>query len=198
MSFRTEWTEYGSRVLTRKGPGKLISCEESRGLVRLDKSWAGSKDFYYEERGEITLESNFTLVRIINLTSFASTLVMNAQNYSSWEECLRALEEPYASNETLLALNFERKIFESNRKIESEDPYQILETGLSVFRQSLEIRFYSSLEEVQAAWQEDIDSLSGTTGDILLYTMLDFENKKILAKAVFTTAQTVSKETYWK
>ncbi len=198
MPFKTEWVEYGSRVLTRNGPGKIISCEETHGLVRLDKTWAESKDFYYEDRGEITLESEYTLVRIINLGSLKPILLVNAQNYPSWEECRKALEKPYASNETLLALNFESKIFESNRKVESEIPFQILETGLSVYRKPMEVKFYSSLEKAKKAWQKDVDVLSGTTGDILLYTMLDFENKKILAKAVFTTTQTVSKETYWK
>lgn len=151
MSFKTEWVAFGSRVLTRNGPGRLVSLGGMGGEVELDKSWAGSRFLFVGEPGEASLESDFTLVRIINLTSFAPTLIMSAQNYPSWEECLKALEEPYASNETLLALNFKSKIFESNRRIESEDPYQILETALSIYRQSLEAKFYSFLEEAQAA-----------------------------------------------
>lgn len=198
MPIKTEWVGYGSRVLTRNGPGRLVSFEETHGLIRLDKAWAGSKDFYYEDLGEITLESEYTLVRIINSGSLKPILLVNAQNYPSWEECPRALEKPYASNETLLALNFESKIFESNRKLESEIPFQILETGLSEYRHPTEVKFYSSFEKAKKAWKKDVDVLSGTSGDILLCTLLDFENKKILAKAIFATTQTISKETYWE
>lgn len=197
MSFRKEWVKYGLRVFTRNGPGKLISCEEMHGVVRLDKPWAGSRDFYFEEQGEVVLESDFTLVRIINLTSFTPILVTSAQNYWSWGECLSAMEDLYSSNETLLALNFQKRVFESNRKLKGEDLYQILETGLSVYRQHTKDKFYFSLEEARKAWHEDIDVLSGTSSDILLCALLDFENNKILAKAFFATTQVVSKETFW-
>lgn len=55
----------------------------------------------------------------------------------------------------------------------------------------------SSVGEAKEAWQKDIDLLSGTSGDILLCALLDFENRKILAKAVFAVTQVVSKEIFW-
>lgn len=193
MSFKKEWVKRRTRVLTRNGPGKLISYGRIGAKVELDKPWAGSKFAFFGETDEIVIESNFTLVRIINLGSFTPRLIVGAQNYSFWDECLNALEGHYASNETLIALNFEKRIFESNRRLESPNPYQILETGLGIC-QSTEAKLYSSLGETKTAWQENIDTLSGTSGNIWLCTLLNLENKRILAKAVFATTQVVSKE----
>lgn len=197
MSFKIEWVKKGSRVITQNGPGSLESFGGLGGEVRLDKEWAGSKLLYFSDTGEMSLESDFTLIRVINLGKFKPILLASAQNYPSREECMSVLEEPCASNETLLALDFQQRTFESSRKIESELPYQVLETGLSVYRRIEDVSFYSSLDEAREAWQEDVDPLAGTSGDVLLYALLDFEGRKILAKAVLTTAQVVSKETFW-
>lgn len=196
MSFKKEWAKYGARVLTRNGPGKFHSFTGAGAQVELDSPWAGDK-LLLGEVDEMVVESDFTLVRIINLGTFTPGLITNAQNYPSWDECKNALEEPVASNETLIALNFEKRQFKSNRKIESDDPYHILEIPLNVYR-VLKVKLYSSLEEAQKAWQDDIDALSGTSDDILLCALLDFENKQILAKAVLAATQVVSKEIFWQ
>ncbi|MBU4000359.1 hypothetical protein KKG29_04285 [Patescibacteria group bacterium] len=197
MSFNTKKLKRGSRVLTRNGPGELVSCG-GMGVgvgVELDRPWAGSKFVFFGEAEEIVVESNFTLVRIINLGSLAPRLIAGAQNYLSWDECRNALEEPFALNETLVALNFEKRILESNRRLGNADLYQILETGLSIY-QPAEAKLYSSLKKAEEAWKKNIDALSGTSGDILLCALLDLENKRILAKAVFAATQVVSKEIF--
>lgn len=193
MSLKIQDVKRGSRVLTRNGPGELVSYGGMGAEVELDKPWAGSKFAFFGEADEIVVESNFTLVRIINLGSFTSRLIADAQNYFSWDECRNALEGPFASNETLVALNFEKRIFESNRRIESANPYQVLETGLSIYRPT-EAKLYSSLKKAGEAWKKNIDVLAGTSGNILLCVLLDLENKRILAKAVFAATQVVSKE----
>lgn len=195
MSFRKAWEKYGARVLTRNGPGKLFSFIGNGVEVKLDKPWAGKKSRFFDETDEIVIESNFTLVRIINLGSSTPRLITTGQNYPTWDECRNTLGGPFASNETLIALNFEKRIFESNRRLENTDLYQVLETTLNAY-QATEAKLYSSLEKARKAWQDDIDALSGTSGDILLCALLDFENKRILAKAVFAATQVVSKEIF--
>ena len=200
MSFSFgELIKYGLRVLTRNGPGRLMSFEDQSGIVKLDKAWAGSRDLHFcsKDQSEMVLESDFTLVRVINLSTFAPIFITSAQNYPSWEECLNAMNDMYSSNETLLALNFKQRVFKANRNIISEDPYQILEVGLSVYRQHTVNKFYSSLEEAKKDWKDDIDAMSGTSGELLLCVLLDFDKMEIMARAIFATTQVVSKETFW-
>lgn len=187
MSLKKEWVKPGLRVLTRSGPGEIISYGEICQVV-LDN--AVGKIAFFEKDG-IVIESDFTVVRVINLGTFTERLITSAQNYPSWEECLRALEEPFAQNETLLALNFQERKFESNRPLGNLTAYQILEIYLDKY-QSMETKFYDSIQEAMEAWLK-ITELSGASS-ILLCTLIDLEASQILARAIFSTFGVCTKE----
>lgn len=196
MSLKMHWMKRGTRVFTRNGPGAIVSCGGSVIGVELDHLWAGEKIVYFESSDEMVVESDFTLVRVINLGSFTPRLIVSAENYLSWEECICAMRGLVSSNETLLALNFKERRFESNRSLMNSEAYQILKTGLSVY-EPVAANFYGSLKEVRDAWAKEVDVLVGTTSNMFLCVMLDFENQQILAKALFATTQVISREIYW-
>ncbi|PIR73048.1 MAG: hypothetical protein COV26_00635 [Candidatus Nealsonbacteria bacterium CG10_big_fil_rev_8_21_14_0_10_36_23] len=198
MSFKKEWLKPRLRVITRDGPGELISyrkiCE-----VKLDEPFAGKNIHLYEE-GEIVIESDFTLVRIISgvfpTGPDLPDLVIGAQNYPSWEECLKAFEEPLSQNEELLALNFKEQKFKRNPPcLRNVELYYLIETYLGLYW-LIKAKFYDSQEKAKEAWQR-IDELSKRTDDIFLCTLIDEVNSRILTRAVFSTLKVITKEVWW-
>ncbi len=192
MSFKKEWLKPRLRVLTRDGPGELISYKEICE-VKVDEPVAGENTRFYEE-GEIVIESDFALVRAINCEGM---LIANAQNYPSWEEALGGLSQPFSQDETLIALNFQERVLRTNRPLRRW-PYHLIEVYLDMYwpKRELESKVYDNLEEARVAWQE-IDALSGTTDHILLCTLINLETSRILARAIFSTLKVITKEVWW-
>jgi hypothetical protein len=192
MSIKKEWLRPRLRVLTRNGPGELLQygkiCK-----VELDQPVAGKRIDYYEP-GEIVIESDFTLVRAIN---FAGILLVNAQNYPSWEETLEGLSQPFSQDETLIALNFQERVLRTNRSLPAW-PCHLIEAYFDIYwpKRELESEVYNDLEEGKRAWQR-IDNLSGTVDHILLCTLVNLSTSRVLARAIFSTLKVIIKQTWW-
>ena len=187
-----ERIKIGQKVLTRNGPGEIISFDKNRIQVELDKAIPGKKIFFFKE-GEITIDSDFTLVRVINLGTYSHRLIANAQNYPSWEECLEALKQPFPQNETLIALNFKERKFESNRLLRGAT-YNLIEVYLDMYW-PMDAKFYEFESEAKEAWKK-IDDLDGTIDHILLCTLINLETFQILTRAIFSTMEVIKKEVY--
>lgn len=196
MSFKKEWLKWNffRRVITTNGPGTLIYFGPERKArhkwkVKLDEAVAGRRTLCIDE-GELSIESDFSLVRVINTNGI---LLSNAQNYLSWDECLEALTQPFSQDESLIALNFIDKKLELNRPLKAP-PYQIIETYIDMYWK-MNAKFYETLEEAMEAWKK-IDMIGGTSGHILLCTLVSLDANRILARALFTTAKVIKKEVY--
>ena len=200
MSYKRVWYEFPrvltqtQRVITADGLGRVIGFEDPPLVldVELDRPVSGNKCCRYGA-DEIALESNFSLVRVINT---GGQLFSNAQNFPSPEECLAMAEQPYAQNETLLALNFGTRALESSNlaPIKISD-YHLIEVYLDMYW-PMKLQAYQDIEQAKKEWIK-IDTLDGTTGHIFMCVLLDFCTGKILARALFTTMNVVRKDVWW-
>jgi len=195
MSLKAEWLKQGLRVLTKDGKGKLFTWESTRTCeVELDEPIAGARKVHYET-GEVVLESDFTLIRVINTGFSTERLLVNAQNYPSWKEILEGLAQPFSQDETLVALDFQKKKFQSNRPFGMPDnPYHLIEVYFDMYS-PMKVKVYTTEREAREAWEE-IEKLSGTSGHLLLCVLINLETSQILAKALFATLKVVTKEVY--
>ncbi|MCK4454189.1 hypothetical protein KAU51_02485 [Candidatus Parcubacteria bacterium] len=202
MSVKEEWVKEGLEdeeelsVLTPRGKGKIVSLN-SAGVFRveIEKPKLG-KRVYRFENGEVTPHTDFTLVRIVNLGFLREKLLTVAQNYLSWEECLEELDQPYSQDTTLIAFDFQDKEVATNRAIPQRYRYHLIESCFDRHYLIKENIFFDSLQEAKKGWKK-IEKLAGTTGHILFCTLLDVRESKILSRAVFTTLQVITKETWW-
>lgn len=194
MSIKKEWLKPGLRVWTRFGPGEIVVFGKYCAKVRLDEPWAGGEEAELEY-GEIVLESDFTVVRVINCDGL---LIANAQNYPSWEEAQIALEQPFSQDETLIALNFKEKILRINRDLPSW-PYHLIEVYFDMYTKNKEAesKVYDDFEEAKTAWQK-VEQLCGTSNHIFLCALVDLKNFKILGQAVFSTLKVIRRDTFFR
>ena len=184
------------RVLTPRGVGQIVSLNYMGVFeVKMEKPKSG-KRVYRFKNGEITACTNFTLVEIVNMGFSREKLLTMAQNYSSWEECLEVLDQPYSQDTTRIALNFQNKEFTANPVIPSTYRYHLIESCFDRHYLIKENIFFDSLQEAKEGWKE-IEKLAGTTGHVLFCALLDIEESRILSRAIFTTLRVIVKETYW-
>jgi hypothetical protein len=190
MSIKKEWQSPDLRVWTQFGPGKVVVFGKYCSKVKLDELWAGGEKVDLGN-GEIVLENNFTVVRAINCDGL---LIANVQNYPSWEEALTVLEQPFSQNETLIALNFQEKIFKTNRDFPSR-PYLLVEVYFDMYTKSIEeeSKVYYNFEEAKDVWQK-VEQLCGTSGHIFLCALVDLEKSKILGRAAFCLLKIINKD----
>ena len=195
MSVKEEWLKPRLRVLTPNGPG-IIKYSRVNGVcrVKLDDPVAGEEISVFQ-RGEVVVESDFTLVRLVNLGFLDYYLISSAQNYPTWEECLEALKQPFSQDEILIALNFEKKEFRTNRLLPQTEKYNFIQCYFDVHKH-MEAKFYDFIEEAKKAWEE-VDRLDGITNYILLCCIIDLETSQILSRALFSRMKVIAKETYW-
>lgn len=202
MSLKKEWVKPGLRVLTPNGPGALLSPETASGFygqhyeVELDEPVSGEKTVICHcQEGEVVVESDFSMLRVINLGFLDYHLISGVQNYPTWEECLEALKQPFSQDENLLALNFREKKFQTNRFLPAIERYNLIQCYFDAHHR-MEAKFYDSKEEAKEAWKE-IDKLSGTTGYIMLCCLIDHKTLEILSRAIFSRFKVIIKETWW-
>lgn len=198
MSIKNSWLKRGLRVLTSHGPGVLdfgILRGSSR-VVNLDKSFAGASVYYPSRKEEVVVESDFTLLKIMRSGVLGDNALMsNAQNYPSWKECVEALEGPSSPNETLIALNFQKKELLSNFPLVPKNTL-LIRTCFNMF-DNREWEVYVTPEEGKRAWESISGKLDGTGGPVTLWTLIDVEASRILARAILSTHKVILKETWW-
>ncbi len=104
MPLSPKWKKPGTRVITPVGCGAIGGrLRGSQIEIRLDESWGG-QDVAFHGPGEIVLETDFTLLRILNVDG--AGIITSAINYPTWEEVsARALYSPYTEDETLIVGN---------------------------------------------------------------------------------------------
>ncbi|MBM2820371.1 MAG: hypothetical protein HW405_131, partial [Candidatus Berkelbacteria bacterium] len=105
MPLSPKWKVPGTRVITPLGFGAIGRRLRGSAIeIRLDNPWAGETEIFHEP-GEIALDTDFTLLRIINIDMVG--IVTSAINYPTWKETRDlALTWPLVQDETLIALNF--------------------------------------------------------------------------------------------
>ena len=203
MSVKEKWVKEGLedgeelRVLTPKGKGEIVSLSSAKVFeVRMEKPKSAGRVYRFEN-GEITPYTDYTLVRIVNLGFAREQLLTVAQNYSSWEECLKGLDQPYSQDTTLIAFDFQDKKFATYRGIPHRPRYHLIEAYFDCHYLIKENIFFDSLQEAKEGWQK-IKKLGGTTGHILFCSLIDMETGEILSRAIFTALRVITRETYWK
>ncbi|MGB2762227.1 MAG: hypothetical protein WBC21_01650 [Minisyncoccales bacterium] len=203
MSVEEKWVEERIdnneelKVLTPKGKGEIISLNSAGSLkIRMEKPKLGELVYRFEN-GEITVCTDFTLVEIVNLGFSREQLLTVAQNYLSWRECLEGLNQPYSQDTTRIAFNFKYKEVTTNRRIPQIHRYHLIE---ALFDNHYMVRksnvYFDTSLEAKEGWAK-IERLAGTTSHILFCALLDIRESKILSRAILTTFQVITKETYW-
>ena len=203
MSVNEKWVKEGLnnneelKVLTPRGKGEIISLSSSGVFeIRMEKPKSAER-IYRFENGEITMCTDFTLVRMVNLGFPSEELLTVAQNYPSWEECLEALDQPYPQDTTLIAFNFQNKEIAINHIRSRYIPrYYLIESCFDSHYLIKENIFFDSLQEAKEGWKK-IERLADTTGHILFCALFDITESKILSRAIFTALQEITNETYW-
>jgi len=205
MSFKIEWG-LNQKVITPRGVGEVVSIEDW-GICEVKLKEGGRREFEIEE---VVLDSDYTVVRIINLglglnpgmNGLEMKLLANAKNHPNWGEAKKALEL-YATNETLIALNFEERRFESNRILkggiapslpEGDANYHLIQAYFNNYWPMKEI-FFEAEEETRKAWEE-IEKYGATSEWIWLNALLDLEKNRILGQAIFCPVGVIRRKTW--
>jgi hypothetical protein len=207
LSFKEEWLNLTRKVITPFGKGEIISIEDmgpfgKKCKVRIETT--GRIEILPIE--EVVIDSDYTVVRVINLSPGivpGMVLFSNAKNYPTWEEARESLKL-YSTNETLIALNFKERRFESNRILRGIiDPlflvkanYHLIQAYFNNYWQ-MEVNFYTTESIAKYAWEERIENCDGTSEWIWLNALIDLKTRGILARAIFHAMGVIVRETYW-
>lgn len=198
MPLSPKWKVPGTRVITPIGYGAIGGrlCA-GKIEVRLDQPWASEAEVF-QNPGEIVLDTDFTLLRILNVTGVG--IVTSAVNYPTWEEVADlALFWPFVQDETLIGLNFATREAVCARIWNHLGDYHQIEAGYD--RHTKIIPWVSeSQEEAIQVWEAQMGPLSGTSGHLLLAILLVFEDDetRILARKLLGTTMVLKDERYFQ
>ncbi len=198
MPLSPKWKKPGTRVITPVGYGAIGSrLRGSQIEIKLDQPWGG-QDIAFHGPGEIVLDTDFTLLRILNVDG--AGIITSAVNLPTWEEvCGLALHSFFAEDETLIGLNFATHEAVSGRIWTHLGDYHQLEVGLD--RHTKIIPWVSETrQQAIEVWERQIGRLSGTSGALLLEVLLAHEGdeSRILARKVLATTMVLKDEHYFK
>jgi len=194
MYLEKAWLKPRTRVLTTLGPGAFVGYERDAARVLLDKPWAGKRRTYLEE-SEIALDTNFTVLKVINVSH---NFVSSAINCPSMD-----IISQYFSNysfsvcETMIGLDFQNQKIELNQLFNYIGRYRIIETYFnkhSFFEPYLWEE--EDFSEALSKWRQ-IRNLDGVTDGLFLAVFLDLEDQKILGQVLLSTIKIIKKEDYF-